>query len=42
MKENEEKKIIKHNCDMTNDEYEMNKELLKQAKKSFLNEEKNK
>ena len=42
MKENDEKKIIKHNCDMTNDEYEMNKELLKQAKKSFLNEEKNK
>jgi len=42
MKENDEKKIIKHNTDMTNDEYEMNKELLKQAKKSFLNEEKNK
>ena len=42
MKENDEKKIIKQNCDMTNDEYEMNKELLQKAKKSFLNEEKNK
>lgn len=42
MKENDEKKLIKHNSDMTNDEYEMNKDLLEKAKNSFLNEEKNK
>jgi hypothetical protein len=42
MKENDAKKIIKQNSDMTNDEYEMNKELLQQAKKSLLNEEQNK
>ena len=43
MKENSTKKLIKHNTDMTNDEYDMNKELLKKAKNSFLiDEEKNK
>jgi hypothetical protein len=42
MKENDEKKLIKHNSDMTNDEYEMNKDLLEKAKNSFLNDEKNK
>ena len=42
MKENDQKKIIKHTSDMTNDEYEMNKELLEKAKNSFLNEEKTK
>ena len=42
MKENDAKKIIKQNSDMTTDEYEMNKELLQQAKKSLLNEEQNK
>ena len=36
------KKLIKHNSDMTNDEYEMNKDLLEKAKNSFLNDEKNK
>ena len=30
----------KNNSDMTNDEYEMNKELLEKAKNSFLNEKK--
>ena len=42
MKENTEKKLIKTHSDMTNDEYEMNKDLLEKAKSSFLNEEKNK
>ena len=40
IKENNEKKMEKNNSDMTNDEYEMNKELLEKAKNSFLNEEK--
>ena len=42
MKEQREKKLIKNNSDMTNDEYDMNKELLQKAKNSFMNEEKNK
>ena len=41
MKENDQKKMIKNNNKMTNDEYDMNKELLKKAKNSFLNGEKN-
>ena len=40
IKENNVKKMEKNNSDMTNDEYEMNKELLEKAKNSFLNEEK--
>ena len=40
IKENNEKKMEKNNSDMTNDEYEMNKELLEKAKISFLNEKK--
>ena len=42
IKENNEKKLGKNNSDMTNDEYDMNKELLEKAKNSFLNKEKNK
>ena len=41
MKENDQKKMIKNNNIMTNDEYDMNKELLKKAKNSFLNGQKN-
>ena len=40
IKENSAKKLIRNNSDMTNDEYEMNKELLEKAKNSFLSEEK--
>ena len=40
IKENNVKKMEKNNSDMTNDEYEMNKELLEKAKNSFLNEKK--
>ena len=41
IKENDQKKMIKNKNKMTNDEYDMNKELLEKAKNSFLNGEKN-
>ena len=40
MKENDLRKMIKKKNKMTNDEYDMNKDLLEKAKNSFMNKEK--